>query len=78
MDRSGYAGAVHISNELIRREGKLKNGISAKMIIDNKTVGESITVKQCDRCQLPIPFLLITQRRGEMDRHHLIHLLPET
>lgn len=46
MDRSGYGGAEHISNELIRREGKLKNRISANMIIDNKTVGESITVKK--------------------------------
>lgn len=62
MDRSGHGGAEHISNELIGREGKLKNGISANMIIDNKTVGESITVKQCDRWQLPIPFLLITEQ----------------
>lgn len=38
------------------------NVISAKMIIDNKTVGESITVKQCDRCQLPTPVLLITEQ----------------
>lgn len=38
------------------------NVISAKMIIDNKTVDKSITVKQCDRCQLPIPFLLITEQ----------------